>query len=315
MGRREGSRYRDRNPRDREANIRDRDEAISPWGGPFPRGWARICSTLPFVGVWAPYSTRSVRVVSLETAMHDGQTAPRNSYVPFVRRSIGNNVPYLQSRYPPRDSRLLKAVRLSRGRRFGRRSARTRCVRRRLIAIPAAERLSPRLPTGTATMPLDSFFARLHPRTSSKRSVRRHPGRLRRLGGSSLGAGFQELENRRLLTATLAMDINPGPPSSNPAQVASLSGNLLFAANDGVHGTQLWRSDGTATVLLDEINTTTSFNGVTVVQNDSNPTDLTTSGGFVYFAANDGIHGAQLWKTDGTTVNTTMVTNINSGGG
>ncbi|HXT57090.1 MAG TPA: ELWxxDGT repeat protein [Pirellulales bacterium] len=164
-------------------------------------------------------------------------------------------------------------------------------------------------------MPLDSFFARLHPRTSSKRSVRRHPGRLRRLGGSSLGAGFQELENRRLLTATLAMDINPGPPSSNPAQVASLSGNLLFAANDGVHGTQLWRSDGTATVLLDEINTTTSFNGVSVVQNDSNPTDLTTSGGLVYFAANDGVHGVQLWRTDGTTVNTTMVTNINSGGG
>ncbi|HEV7222056.1 MAG TPA: ELWxxDGT repeat protein [Pirellulales bacterium] len=164
-------------------------------------------------------------------------------------------------------------------------------------------------------MPLDSFFARLRPRTSSKRSARRNPSRQRQLGRGSLGAGFQELENRRLLTATLAMDINPGPPSSNPAQVASLNGNLLFAANDGVHGTQLWRSDGSATVMVDQINATTSFNGVTVVANDSNPTDLTASGGFVYFAANDGIHGVQLWRTDGTTVNTTMVTNINGSGG
>jgi ELWxxDGT repeat protein len=162
-------------------------------------------------------------------------------------------------------------------------------------------------------MPLHSLFDSL---TSKKRSApSRSRSRKRPLTYTQLGAGFQELEGRRLLTATLAMDIYPGAPSSNPAQTASLNGNLLFAANDGVTGIELWRSDGTATVLVDDINPGTTFNGVTTVPNNSNPTDLTASGGLVYFAADDGVHGVQLWKTDGTTVGTAMVTNINSSGG
>jgi ELWxxDGT repeat protein len=163
--------------------------------------------------------------------------------------------------------------------------------------------------------------------TSKKRAARRKPGnRQRTLGYAQLGAGFQELEPRRVLAATLAMDIYPVTPSSNPAQTASLNGSVLFAASDGfivpsssstatVHGTELWRTDGSATVLVKNINPNTSFDGVNTVADSSNPTDLTASGGFVYFTADDGTHGKQLWRTDGTTAGTVMVTNINSSGG
>ncbi len=173
-------------------------------------------------------------------------------------------------------------------------------------------------------MPLHSLFASL---TSKKRAARRKPGnRQRTLGYAQLGAGFQELEPRRVLAATLAMDIYPVTPSSNPAQTASLNGSVLFAASDGfivpsssstatVHGTELWRTDGSATVLVKNINPNTSFDGVNTVADSSNPTDLTASGGFVYFAADDGTHGNQLWRTDGTTAGTVMVTDINSSGG
>lgn len=171
-------------------------------------------------------------------------------------------------------------------------------------------------------MPLHSFFASL---TSKKRPARRGAASRRRpLQYSQLGAGFQELEPRRVLAATLALDIFPGAPSSNPAQTASLNGVVLFSAADGflvapppaasVHGTELWRSDGTATVLVADIDPSTSFNGVNTIANSSNPTDLTQSGSYVYFGANDGVHGEQLWRTDGTTAGTVMVTNINSGG-
>lgn len=169
-------------------------------------------------------------------------------------------------------------------------------------------------------MPLHSLFA---PRTSKQQRARRKPAsHLRKLGYAQLGAGFQELEPRRVLAATLALDIFPGAPSSNPSQTASLNGSVLFAAADGfivsggptVHGNELWRSDGTATVLVADIDPSTSFDGVNTIANSSNPTGLTKSGSFVYFSANDGVHGEQLWRTDGTTAGTVMVTNINSSG-
>jgi len=50
--------------------------------------------------------------------------------------------------------------------------------------------------------------------------------------------------------ASLVRDINPGASSSDPgAQAgwqAAAGGRLYFSAGDGVHGTELWRSDGTA---------------------------------------------------------------------
>ena len=173
-------------------------------------------------------------------------------------------------------------------------------------------------------MPLDLPFGPLRNRKGSKRTARRSIRRARPLGFGLKGAGFQELEHRCLLAATLVQDIWTGTPSSNPSQMASLNGNVLFAANDGPdpaavtgsqHGNELWRSDGTAAVLVMDINPGTHVQGVTTVANDSNPTDLTTSGSFVYFTADDGVHGVQLWKSDGTTPGTTMVTDINEAGG
>jgi ELWxxDGT repeat protein len=169
-------------------------------------------------------------------------------------------------------------------------------------------------------MLLNSPFGPLRPRKSSKRTVRRRPSRKRTLGFGSTSASFQELESRCMLAATLIQDIWTGASSSNPSAMASLNGNVLFAANDGPtpgtqHGNELWRSDGTAAVLVMDINPGTHFNGVSNVANDSNPTDLTTSSSFVYFSADDGVHGVQLWRSDGSAAGTTMVTDINEAGG
>src|SRR5687767_9483847 len=35
--------------------------------------------------------------------------------------------------------------------------------------------------------------------------------------------------------------------------------------------------------------------------------------GTIYFEANDGVHGIELWKSDGTSVGTVMVKDINPG--
>ena len=40
------------------------------------------------------------------------------------------------------------------------------------------------------------------------------------------------------------------------------------------------------------------------------PSDLTNVNGTLYFTADDGTHGEELWKTDGTAAGTVMVKDI-----
>jgi ELWxxDGT repeat protein len=102
-------------------------------------------------------------------------------------------------------------------------------------------------------------------------------------------------------------DIRPGSYSSTPAHLANLNGTLFFAADDGILGHELWKSDGTAegTVLVKDIRP----------GGNSEPADLTNVNGTLFFMANDGILGHELWKSDGTAEGTVLVKNINPGSG
>jgi ELWxxDGT repeat protein len=114
----------------------------------------------------------------------------------------------------------------------------------------------------------------------------------------------------------LVKDINPGADDSEPEELAVFNNRLFLEATDGVHGSEVWTSDGTTdgTTLLKDINVgagdsdsyTTTF---TIGWNR----EFTAMDGVVYFTATDGNHPVTLWKSDGTTGGTSEVYSVTPG--
>ena len=96
---------------------------------------------------------------------------------------------------------------------------------------------------------------------------------------------------------------------SAPASLASFNGTLYFAANDGVHGNELWCYDGTNAWMLADIRPGGQYDS-------GNPSGMTVYAGALYFAANDGsTNGVELWRCDGKIVERVANINPNPPGG
>ena len=94
--------------------------------------------------------------------------------------------------------------------------------------------------------------------------------------------------------------------------VASRKG-IFFTLTDS-HGIEPWFTKGTpsTTILLKDINPGSKSS---IVNQVNQPVFvLSDSGRRIWFQANDGIHGNELWETDGTPAGTKMVADINKGG-
>jgi ELWxxDGT repeat protein len=91
------------------------------------------------------------------------------------------------------------------------------------------------------------------------------------------------------------------------ARVAGLEGSILFDADDGTNGGELWRTDGTVagTERLTDFAPAQPFLGHFPL--NFPPVGL---GGAIFFAANDGFHGMEPWKSDGTPGGASLLADI-----
>src|SRR5262245_59583602 len=109
----------------------------------------------------------------------------------------------------------------------------------------------------------------------------RHPSRVSRARPRQRPLRFEALEGRAMLSLTqhMVLDINTSTLYSSQSGIVAIGSTTYFAANDGVHGIELWKSDGTAngTVLVADINPGSS----------SEPRYLTNVNGTLFFVAND----------------------------
>jgi ELWxxDGT repeat protein len=133
------------------------------------------------------------------------------------------------------------------------------------------------------------------------RSLVEFHGNLYYLAGTSNGA--RGLWRTNGTGAVLLRELGFGGGDASFTQVGDL---LFFVANDFEHGTELWRTDGTAggTILLRDIVQGT---------NSSEPSILTAANGLLFFTARDAEHGRELWRSDGTADGTILVRDIKDG--
>lgn len=152
------------------------------------------------------------------------------------------------------------------------------------------------------------------------------PLKLASAGERAYFLAFTEAEGTELwatdgtsLGTTLVRDIRPGPDSAffeeapgegrtSLSTIVPLGARAVFAADDGVHGEELWTTDGTfdGTTLLADL---VSGGG------SSSPRELTRLGEWAYFVAEGAALGRELWRTNGTPDGTELVADLVAGAG
>lgn len=155
---------------------------------------------------------------------------------------------------------------------------------------------------------------------------------LRPLGSRMLFTASPDAEGPELYISdgtsagTVRLTTFPAFPTSTPnsLQLApqdtyALGSLVLFRVTTDAAGTEFWKTDGTpaGTTLLKDIRPESS-DGIVLPQGSLAVPGLPDSnavvfGSHLYFRANDGTNGSELWRTDGSTAGTILVSNIRAG--
>ncbi len=126
----------------------------------------------------------------------------------------------------------------------------------------------------------------------------------------------------------VSADIHPGPDGSSPEYLTPYAGRLFFSADDGTSGQELWSLDYEYHLFGDYWSWTAHLRAdIAPLAPGSHPsstasfeTPQRSLGQYLvfdsslFFGADDGINGVELWKYRVSTDTYSMITNINASG-
>jgi ELWxxDGT repeat protein len=104
----------------------------------------------------------------------------------------------------------------------------------------------------------------------------------------------------------MVKDLLPGAVGSAPSQLLNLNGLLVFTADDGTKGVELFRSNGQ---VAGTVRVKDSRPGAT----GSYPTNLYNLNSTLFYSADDGVNGRELWKSTAFGPGTQLAADINPG--
>lgn len=107
----------------------------------------------------------------------------------------------------------------------------------------------------------------------------------------------------------LIKDIEPGNVGSSPSSFSVSNSFLYFVANTSKAGDELWRTNGTeiGTDIFKDINTNITSNNMPA---SGVPGHFLNINDVLFFTANDGTTGEELWCTDGRIEGTVLIKDI-----
>jgi len=128
-------------------------------------------------------------------------------------------------------------------------------------------------------------------------------------------------------TAAMVQDLYPGANRSEPCWLTVYDGDLYFSAITEATGRELFRYDGTSIQLVADIAPGTASSNPKYAPDDMahiypemwddtpDRFSFLEFNGKLYFAADDGVHGYELWSYDAATAAANLVVDVNSGSG
>jgi ELWxxDGT repeat protein len=93
----------------------------------------------------------------------------------------------------------------------------------------------------------------------------------------------------------MVADINIKSRGSHPSRLIEFNANIIFVADDNIHGMELWEYDGiNPPKMITDVNPYSH-----PIHESPSPENLCTIGSKLYFTAKDSLHGRELWIYDG----------------